>query len=63
MVAEMSNEGHEHATLTAASYGKDLVRIMRVVRGPDGKHEVAEYTLCALLEGSVCDQIQRLCHR
>jgi len=38
--------------LTAARYGKDKVRVLRVVK--NGKyHEVAEYTVRALLEGDV----------
>ena len=38
--------------LTWSRYGKDKVRIFRIVR--DGKiHHVVEYNVCALLEGDV----------
>ncbi|EGN99430.1 hypothetical protein SERLA73DRAFT_182403, partial [Serpula lacrymans var. lacrymans S7.3] len=40
------------STLTAARYGKDKVRVFRVVR--EGKwHHVVEYNVCALLEGKI----------
>lgn len=38
--------------LSAARYGKDLVRVCRVVRDGD-THHVAEYTVRALLEGDI----------
>ncbi|ORY33400.1 uricase [Naematelia encephala] len=38
--------------LSAARYGKDLVRVARVVRDGD-KHYVAEYTVRVLLEGDI----------
>ncbi|KZT57633.1 putative urate oxidase [Calocera cornea HHB12733] len=44
------------ATLTAARYGKDKVRIFRVVRSPkDGEvwNDVVEYNVKALLEGDI----------
>jgi len=41
------------STLSSARYGKDLVRMLRVVRGADGKHEVAEYSVQVLLEGDI----------
>ena len=38
--------------LTWSRYGKDKVRIFRIVR--DGKiHHVVEYNVCALLEGDI----------
>ncbi|KIJ31342.1 hypothetical protein M422DRAFT_61667 [Sphaerobolus stellatus SS14] len=41
--------------LTSARYGKDLVRILRVVRhdGKEGVQDVAEYNVCALVEGAI----------
>jgi len=45
------------ATLTSARYGKDKVRIFRVVRstkeGGAPWHEVVEYNVRALLEGDI----------
>ncbi len=38
--------------LTSARYGKDLVRVARVVREGD-KHTIVEYTVKALLEGDI----------
>ena len=38
--------------LSAARYGKDKVRVLRVVRG-DGWHDVVEYEVCALVEGDI----------
>jgi len=47
-------------SLAAARYGKDKVRVLRVVRseveGKDGKerwHDVVEYNVCALVEGEI----------
>lgn len=43
-------------SLTAARYGKDLVRVLRVVRHPPGKdgiHDVAEYNVRVLVEGDI----------
>lgn len=40
--------------LTAARYGKDKVRVFRVVRDGDW-HEVVEYNVCTLLEGDIAD--------
>ena len=39
--------------LTAARYGKDKVRVLRVVRGSDGWHDVVEYNVCTLVEGDI----------
>ncbi|KAF8589795.1 uricase [Ramaria rubella] len=40
--------------LAAARYGKDLVRVFRIVREAEaGVHEVAEYNVCALVEGEI----------
>ncbi|EIW83619.1 uricase [Coniophora puteana RWD-64-598 SS2] len=42
----------EPGVLASAQYGKDLVRVLRVVR--DGKfHHVVEYNVCVLLEGDI----------
>jgi len=38
--------------LSWARYGKDKVRVFRIVREGD-RHNVVEYTICALLEGAV----------
>ncbi|GAA97246.1 uncharacterized protein L969DRAFT_57050 [Mixia osmundae IAM 14324] len=38
--------------LTYARYGKDKVRVFRIVRGPT-HHDVVEYTVCATLEGDI----------
>ncbi|EJD06754.1 uricase [Fomitiporia mediterranea MF3/22] len=38
--------------LSAARYGKDKVRVLRVVRG-EGWHDVVEYEVCALVEGDI----------
>lgn len=38
--------------LSAARYGKDKVRVLRVVRGPE-HHDVVEYNVCALVEGKI----------
>jgi len=40
------------STLTFARYGKDKVRVFRIVRTNDW-HDVVEYTVCALLEGKI----------
>ncbi|BGP19900.1 hypothetical protein JCM10213_008626 [Rhodosporidiobolus nylandii] len=39
--------------LTTAKYGKDKVRVSRVVRRPDGTHEFVEYVVRCLVEGDV----------
>lgn len=39
-------------SLTLARYGKDKVRVFRIVRQAD-KHEVVEYNVCALVEGKI----------
>ncbi|GAA5985226.1 hypothetical protein JCM11641_003638 [Rhodosporidiobolus odoratus] len=39
--------------LTTAKYGKDKVRVSRVVRKPDGTHEFVEYVVRCLVEGDV----------
>ncbi|KAM0756074.1 putative urate oxidase [Meredithblackwellia eburnea MCA 4105] len=41
------------ASLSSARYGKDLVRVFRIVRNSDGTQDVVEYTVCALLEGEI----------
>ncbi|SCZ94460.1 BZ3500_MvSof-1268-A1-R1_Chr12-2g03913 [Microbotryum saponariae] len=42
--------------LKHAKYGKDKVRTFRIVRNKDGTHDIAEYIVQALLEGSVCSR-------
>ena len=43
--------------LTSARYGKDKVRVLRVVKSenPDGGkwHDIVEYNVCTLLEGDI----------
>jgi len=39
-------------SLTVARYGKDKVRIFRIVRQED-RHDVVEYNVCALVEGKI----------
>ncbi len=39
--------------LVAARYGKDMVRVLRVVRGQDGWHNLVEYNVCTLVEGDI----------
>lgn len=45
-------------TLAAARYGKDLVRVLRVVRNQPSEngvvvHDVVEYNVRALVEGNI----------
>lgn len=39
--------------LATAKYGKDKVRVSRIVRNSDGTHDFVEYIIRALLEGDV----------
>ncbi|GAA6001665.1 uncharacterized protein JCM10292_004984 [Rhodotorula paludigena] len=39
--------------LETAKYGKDLVRVSRVVRNADGTHDFVEYMIRCLLEGDI----------
>jgi urate oxidase len=39
------------AYLASAKYGKDKVRLFRIVRNADGSHDIADYIVRALLEG------------
>lgn len=41
--------------LAAARYGKDEVRVFRVIKpsNPGGQHQVVEYNVCLLLEGDI----------
>lgn len=41
------------ATLSYAKYGKDKVRVMKVIRNDDGTQDVVEMTVCTLLEGDI----------
>jgi urate oxidase len=55
------------SVLTSARYGKDLVRVFRVVRGSEF-HHVVEYNVTVLLEGdidtrSVIGEVYRGSHR
>jgi urate oxidase len=43
------------SVLTSARYGKDKIRVLRVVR--EGKwHQVVEYNVTALLEGNIASR-------
>jgi len=39
--------------LSYAKYGKDNVRLLKVMRNPDGTQDVMEMTVCTLLEGDI----------
>ena len=41
--------------LSSARYGKDIVRVFRVIKPsiPGGQHQVVEYNVCLLLEGDI----------
>lgn len=40
--------------LTGARYGKDAVRVLRVVRKEGERwHDIVEYNVCALFEGNI----------
>ena len=41
--------------LAAARYGKDSVRVFRVIKPsiPGGQHQVVDYNVCLLLEGDI----------
>ena len=44
----------EPGVLTTARYGKDKVRVFRVVRDPESKvHDVVEYNVTVLVEGAI----------
>jgi len=44
----------EPGVLEAARYGKDKVRVFRVVRDPERKvHDVVEYNVTVLVEGAI----------
>ena len=44
----------EPGVLATARYGKDKVRVFRVVRGPESKvHNVVEYNVTLLVEGAI----------
>ena len=50
----MSSSTSASATeLAAARYGKDKVRVFRIVRGEGGVHDIVEYEVCALVEGDI----------
>lgn len=42
----------QKSTLATAKYGKDGVKVLRIVRN-DQWHEIAEYTVTVLLEGDI----------
>jgi hypothetical protein len=48
-------------SLATARYGKDLVRVFRVVRNDTGVHEVAEYEVRAMLEGEIATRSVACC--
>lgn len=39
--------------LALAKYGKDLVRVARIVRNADGTHDFVEYVIRCLVEGDI----------
>ncbi|KAJ2382355.1 hypothetical protein GGI23_007384, partial [Coemansia sp. RSA 2559] len=41
----------ENSVIKSQAYGKDLVRVVRVVRHADGWQEIADYTVRCLLSG------------
>jgi urate oxidase len=44
----------ELGVLATARYGKDKVRVFRVVRDPESKvHDVVEYNVTVLVEGAI----------
>ncbi|KAI0312236.1 uricase [Amylostereum chailletii] len=43
----------EPGLLSTARYGKDRIRVFRVVRGDGGVHNIVEYNVTALLEGAI----------
>jgi urate oxidase len=44
----------EPGVLATARYGKDKVRVLRVVRDPESKvHDVVEYNVTVLVEGAI----------
>jgi urate oxidase len=44
----------EPGVLATARYGKDKVRVFRVVRDPESKvHDVVEYNVTVLVEGAI----------
>lgn len=45
--------------LSAARYGKDKVRVFRVVRNGDW-HDIVEYNVCTLLEGEIATRCAQL---
>ena len=50
----LAAEQVEPGVLAAARYGKDKVRVFRVVRDPESKvHDVVEYNVTVLVEGAI----------
>jgi Uricase len=50
----MAEGRREPGVLTTARYGKDKVRVFRVVRDPQSKvHDVVEYSVTILVEGAI----------
>ncbi|KAJ1729201.1 hypothetical protein LPJ72_005097 [Coemansia sp. Benny D160-2] len=45
----------ENSIIKSQAYGKNLVRVVRVVRHADGWQEIADYTVCCLLSGKEFD--------
>ena len=58
----ISSAGSSEYHLTAARYGKDKVRVCRVVRNGDW-HDIVEYNVCTLVEGDIATRCVRgLCN-
>ena len=50
----MADGGAAAGVLASARYGKDKVRVLRVVRDPTSKvHDVVEYNVTVLVEGAI----------
>jgi len=50
----MTTASRELGVLATAQYGKDKVRVFRVVRDPVSKvHDVVEYNVTVLVEGAI----------
>lgn len=39
--------------LSYAKYGKDNIRLLKVIKNGDGTQDVVEMTVCTLLEGDI----------
>lgn len=53
-ITQLKENMSEAGFLSAARYGKDKVRVLRVVREPESKvHHIVEYNVTVLLEGDI----------